>query len=118
MHDAIVHEAFLTFDRNGDGYIDKAELRAGMTSTGMLDSYNSGEKTDAVNTMMKLLDDDRDGRVSFREFKRHFHSVFKDGDSLAIRAAFLRFDVFRRGASPPLSSQPAKTKRKKKRKYT
>ncbi|VDO99385.1 unnamed protein product [Soboliphyme baturini] len=57
---------FKVFDRNGDGYITKEELRHVMESLGE-------ELTDEeMDMMLKAADKDGDNRVSFDEFKSMF----------------------------------------------
>ncbi|XP_015794058.1 calmodulin [Tetranychus urticae] len=57
-----LREAFRVFDRNGDGFINAAELRHVMT--------NLGEKLtdEEVEDMIKEADLDGDGLVNYDEF--------------------------------------------------
>ncbi|XP_066399398.1 calmodulin-like protein 3 [Miscanthus floridulus] len=57
-------EAFAVFDRNGDGFIDAAELRSVLTSLGL----QSGVAEAECQRMIDAYDGDRDGRIDFLEF--------------------------------------------------
>jgi len=57
-------EAFAVFDRNGDGFIDAAELRSVLTSLGL----QAGVAEAECQRMIDAYDGDRDGRIDFLEF--------------------------------------------------
>lgn len=57
-------EAFAVFDRNGDGFIDAAELRSVLTSLG----FQAGVADAECQRMIDAYDGDRDGRIDFLEF--------------------------------------------------
>lgn len=63
IHNAVqkVLEAFLFFDRDGDGYIEKEEVTEILSEKGQRKSVLSAERFDE-------LDWDHNGRVTFREF--------------------------------------------------
>lgn len=62
--DELVKEAFRSYDRDGDGYIDKGELLSFMRDV------NDSVTEEEVDTMIKEADYDNDGKVSFEEFYR------------------------------------------------
>ncbi|GFR83231.1 calmodulin [Elysia marginata] len=72
-----ITDAFKIFDKNGDGYINAAELRHVMT--------NLGEKLSdkEVEDMIKEADMDGDGRINYQEFIRMMTADdhFGTGDS-------------------------------------
>ncbi|XP_059443764.1 calcium-dependent protein kinase 10-like isoform X1 [Corylus avellana] len=54
--------AFMFFDKDGSGYIESNELREGLAD-------DSGEAdTDVLNDIMREVDTDKDGRISYEEF--------------------------------------------------
>ena len=57
-------EAFAVFDRNGDGFIDAAELRSVLTSLG----FQAGVAEAECQRMIDAYDGDMDGRIDFLEF--------------------------------------------------
>ncbi|CAD6225004.1 unnamed protein product [Miscanthus lutarioriparius] len=57
-------EAFAVFDRNGDGFIDAAELRSVLTSLGL----QAGVAEAECQRMIDAYDGDMDGRIDFLEF--------------------------------------------------
>ncbi|XP_051116880.1 calmodulin-like protein 7 [Andrographis paniculata] len=62
-------EAFNVFDQNGDGFITVDELQAVLGSLGLA----GGAETDC-RMMIKKVDSDGDGMVSFSEFKQMMRS--------------------------------------------
>lgn len=58
LEDAM-REAFIIFDLNNDGYIDKYELRSVMRRLG------NNLKDDQIDKMMKDADLNGDGRIDF-----------------------------------------------------
>lgn len=56
-------EQFNYFDKNGDGYIEYSELKKG------LKSLNQRLSKSHIKKMIKEADVDKDGKVSFEEFK-------------------------------------------------
>ncbi|XP_046844628.1 calmodulin-4-like [Xenia sp. Carnegie-2017] len=59
-----VREAFDSFDENGDGYISRNELVLAMKKVG----ENLSEVE--IDSMIRNADINKDGKVSFEEFKR------------------------------------------------
>lgn len=62
--DELVKQAFRSYDRDGDGHIDKGELLSFMRDV------NDSVTEEEVDTMIKEADYDNDGKVSFEEFYR------------------------------------------------
>ncbi|XP_040990790.1 calcium-dependent protein kinase 10-like [Juglans microcarpa x Juglans regia] len=61
-NDEHFRRAFMFFDKDGSGYIESNELREGLAD-------NSGETDmDVVNDIMREVDTDKDGRISYEEF--------------------------------------------------
>ncbi|XAR64221.1 Non-specific serine/threonine protein kinase [Bertholletia excelsa] len=56
-----VREAFQFFDKDGNGYITRDEIKHAMTKYGMGDE-------DTINEVLDDVDTDRDGRISYEEF--------------------------------------------------
>ncbi|KAK7794115.1 hypothetical protein R5R35_012607 [Gryllus longicercus] len=56
--------AFRVFDRDGNGYITKDELKTAMDMIG--ESVTEGD----LNEMLSMADIDRDGRINYEEFAR------------------------------------------------
>jgi len=56
--------AFAVFDRDGDGFIDAAELRSVLGSLG----FGAGAGAAECQRMIDAYDEDRDGRIDFGEF--------------------------------------------------
>lgn len=56
--------AFRVFDRDGNGYISRDELKTAMDMIG--ESVTEGE----LNEMLSMADIDRDGRINYEEFAR------------------------------------------------
>jgi calmodulin len=54
--------AFAVFDRDGDGFIDAGELGSVLRSLGL------GSGAEECRRMINAYDEDRDGRIDFREF--------------------------------------------------
>jgi calmodulin len=54
--------AFAVFDRDGDGFIDAGELGSVLRSLGF------GSGAEECRRMIDAYDEDRDGRIDFREF--------------------------------------------------
>lgn len=63
-HDSEAREAFKVFDRNGDGYISKNELREVLMSIG--DKISEED----ANVMIKDVDADGNGMIDFTEFRK------------------------------------------------
>jgi len=77
---AIFHE----FDLNGDGYIQKNELRAVMEKMGQ------SPTEDELDAMFNAADQDRDGNIDFREFLTIARA---NPLSLSLKAVFEELDV-------------------------
>lgn len=60
-------QAFAVFDRDGDGFIDAAELRAVLTSLGFESGVSAAAEAECQR-MIDAYDEDKDGRIDFREF--------------------------------------------------
>ncbi|XP_078694906.1 uncharacterized protein LOC144923896 [Branchiostoma floridae x Branchiostoma belcheri] len=59
-------ELFKTFDKDGNGFITKEEIKQGMAAMGQ-------KLTDAeVDEMMKNCDTDGDGKINYEEFAKSF----------------------------------------------
>lgn len=70
MKTDVLWAAFRTFDKDGDGYITKAEIKQILVEkdSDLSDSY-SKEIESQVKMMMDDNDKDGDGQISFSEFK-------------------------------------------------
>ncbi|XP_033728846.1 calmodulin-like [Pecten maximus] len=55
-------EAFEVFDRDGDGFLDRDDIRKAMSGLGV--SLTEPEVTE----MMEVADTDKDGRLNYKEF--------------------------------------------------
>jgi len=64
--DEAVRQAFQVFDKNGDNFINKDEIRMAMNNLG--ENVTEAE----LNEMLQCMDLNKDGRVSFEEFKKMF----------------------------------------------
>ncbi|OIW03194.1 hypothetical protein TanjilG_11831 [Lupinus angustifolius] len=64
--DEDMKEAFNVFDQNGDGFITGEELSAVLSSLGL----KYGKTLEDCKNMIKKVDVDGDGMVSFKEFKK------------------------------------------------
>ncbi|KAK9925911.1 hypothetical protein M0R45_023171 [Rubus argutus] len=61
-NDEHLRRAFIFFDKDGSGYIELGELRQGLAD-------ESGETdNDVLNDIMREVDTDKDGRISYDEF--------------------------------------------------
>ncbi|KAE9601468.1 hypothetical protein Lal_00023879 [Lupinus albus] len=61
-NDEHIHKAFKYFDKDGSGYIELGELEEALAD-------ESGEtETDILNDIMREVDTDKDGRISYDEF--------------------------------------------------
>jgi hypothetical protein len=61
-----VKRNFASWDRNGDGFIDRSEIAKVLTMSGLR------ADDDAVTRMLNTMDDNRDGRISWEEFERRY----------------------------------------------
>ncbi|CAN1749224.1 Calcium-dependent protein kinase 10 [Linum perenne] len=57
-------KAFMYFDKDGSGYIELDELRQAMAD----DDINGQIDDDVINDIMREVDTDKDGRISYEEF--------------------------------------------------
>ncbi|KAG1371454.1 Calcium-binding protein CML42 [Cocos nucifera] len=64
-------EAFRVFDEDGDGFISAAELQVVLTKLGLPEARNMAR----VHEMICSVDQDRDGRVDFGEFKHMMQGI-------------------------------------------
>nr|GMC81858.1 probable calcium-binding protein CML43 [Ipomoea batatas] len=65
-------EAFKVFDEDGDGFISATELQIVLAKLGL---QEEGKEIDRVEQMISSVDQNRDGRVDFFEFKDMMRSV-------------------------------------------
>jgi len=71
IQEDVVWAAFRQFDKNGDGVIDKDELRAFLGSNEDQDKANLAELTEkSLQQIMEEVDDNGDGQISFEEFMK------------------------------------------------
>ncbi|XP_010921229.1 probable calcium-binding protein CML27 [Elaeis guineensis] len=66
-----MREAFRVFDEDGDGFISAAELQVVLAKLGLPEARNIAR----VHEMICSVDQDRDGRVDFREFKHMMQGI-------------------------------------------
>lgn len=66
-----MEEAFRVFDEDGDGYISAAELQVVLSKLGLPE----GKSMDRVHEMIYSVDENRDGRVDFGEFKHMMRGI-------------------------------------------
>ncbi|KAH7288187.1 hypothetical protein KP509_31G015900 [Ceratopteris richardii] len=69
--DSDLRDAFTLFDKNGDGYICAEELQSVLSNMGL--SHGS---ISSCRDMIRSVDIDGDGQVSFEEFKRMMSTGF------------------------------------------
>ncbi|KAH9301922.1 hypothetical protein KI387_013505 [Taxus chinensis] len=61
-NDDHLHKAFAFFDKNDNGYIEVEELREAL-----IDDLGSND-TEVINDILREVDTDKDGRISYEEF--------------------------------------------------
>ncbi|KAI5080256.1 hypothetical protein GOP47_0005735 [Adiantum capillus-veneris] len=61
-----LRDAFLVFDKDGNGLISPAELRSTLSQLGLLAASTSFSR---IHSMIRRVDSDGDGEVSFAEFE-------------------------------------------------
>ncbi|KAG0501399.1 hypothetical protein HPP92_001471 [Vanilla planifolia] len=66
-----MEEAFRVFDEDGDGYISAAELQAVLAKLGLPEARSIS----SVRNMICSVDQNRDGRVDFLEFKHMMRGI-------------------------------------------
>ncbi|XP_010938075.1 probable calcium-binding protein CML27 [Elaeis guineensis] len=66
-----MREAFRVFDEDGDGFISAAELQVVLAKLGLPEARNFAR----VHEMICSVDQDRDGRVDFGEFKHMMQGI-------------------------------------------
>ncbi|MCO5569765.1 hypothetical protein L7F22_023480 [Adiantum nelumboides] len=64
--DSELRDAFLVFDKDGNGVISPIELRSTLSQLGLLAASTSFSR---IHSMIRRVDFDGDGEVSFTEFK-------------------------------------------------
>ncbi|MCO5603687.1 hypothetical protein L7F22_057838 [Adiantum nelumboides] len=64
--DSELRDAFLVFDKDGNGVISPVELRSTLSQLGLLAASTSFSR---IHSMIRRVDSDGDGEVSFAEFK-------------------------------------------------
>ncbi|KAK0397160.1 hypothetical protein QR680_002012 [Steinernema hermaphroditum] len=84
IRDEDLRGIFREFDLNGDGYIQKDELKAVMIKMGQ------SPTEEELNAMFTAADKDRDGNIDFNEFLSIAHA---NPLSLSLRAVFDELDV-------------------------
>ncbi|KAF5182331.1 Calcium-binding ef-hand family protein [Thalictrum thalictroides] len=67
-----VKEAFDVFDVNRDGFVDAAELQAVLCSLGL----TGGSKMEDCEKMIRVFDENKDGRIDFNEFVKLLENSF------------------------------------------
>lgn len=93
---ALLRERFTRADRDGNGYIDKAELHALLESTdnGLQPATQHWLAESAVDTILKSYDKDGDNQISFEEFTTLIEDgVLLDGKLEEYQAAFIAVDT-------------------------
>ena len=65
---------FRSFDEDGNGSLDKEELRNGLAS------LNANVSAEQLADFFAILDTDGDGEISYLEFARWFGTWTKDAD--------------------------------------
>ncbi|MFH4978913.1 hypothetical protein AB6A40_005622 [Gnathostoma spinigerum] len=83
IKDEDLHGIFKEFDLNGDGWIQKDELKAVMIKMGQCPTE------DELNAMFVAADKDQDGNIDFNEFLKIAHA---NPLSLSLRAVFEELD--------------------------
>ncbi|XVF03320.1 hypothetical protein REPUB_Repub04eG0251000 [Reevesia pubescens] len=68
-----VKEAFDVFDENKDGFIDATELQRVLRCLGIKESLVQVEE---CARMIRLADEDEDGRINFNEFLKFMETCF------------------------------------------
>ncbi|TMS36755.1 hypothetical protein L596_003844 [Steinernema carpocapsae] len=84
IRDEDLRGIFREFDLNGDGYIQKDELKAVMIKMGQ------SPTEEELNAMFNAADKDHDGNIDFNEFLSIAHA---NPLSLSLRAVFDELDV-------------------------
>ena len=74
-----MRKAFNVFDKNGDGFISVDELGSVLNSLGL----RHGRTIEDCELMIKMVDEDGDGMVNYREFKK----MMKGGAFAALRTS-------------------------------
>jgi Ca2+-binding EF-hand superfamily protein len=59
-----MHEAFKAFNRSGGGFLNQADLRS------VLDKMGESVTDEELTALIKEMDIDGDGKISFDEFQR------------------------------------------------
>ncbi|KAL8117153.1 hypothetical protein AgCh_015165 [Apium graveolens] len=67
-----VKKAFDVYDLNSDGYIDTLELQTVLCALGL----NDISQTESCKQMIKEFDENRDGKIDFREFVKLMENSF------------------------------------------
>jgi len=73
-------DCFSHFDKDGDQHLDRLEFGACLKSLGEDIPFESGGKLDQV---LKTIDEDGDGKVTFDEFLHYMTSLSSDSDTPA-----------------------------------
>ncbi|XP_072991807.1 calmodulin-1-like [Typha latifolia] len=89
-------EAFLLFDRNGDGYISLEELNT------VLQSLGQNPTNEELHDMIKEVDMDGNGTIDFEEFLNLMAKKMKETDAdEELKEAFDVFDKDKNGFISP-----------------
>eukprot|EP00929_Paragymnodinium_shiwhaense_P017254 TRINITY_DN12632_c0_g1_i1.p1 TRINITY_DN12632_c0_g1~~TRINITY_DN12632_c0_g1_i1.p1 ORF type:complete len:828 (-),score=248.11 TRINITY_DN12632_c0_g1_i1:185-2668(-) len=90
--EAEIHEAFVLFDTDGSGTIDRTEVRVAMRALDL----EPDEKT--INRVMKSADHDNNGTIDFKEFRTIMISNLLSKDPMVdIKRAFKMLDAENKG---------------------
>ncbi|ESP00012.1 hypothetical protein LOTGIDRAFT_158235 [Lottia gigantea] len=68
-----IREVFQAFDKNGDGYIDHKEFETLLHDVFTHAKYNgtqSSMSNNLVDSLLKVFDEDKDGKINFGEFSK------------------------------------------------
>lgn len=61
----LIHQAFMVFDKDGDGFIEASEVKGVLECLGLAKGWEMGE----FERMVAVVDLNFDGKVDFSEFQ-------------------------------------------------